>query len=993
MTAPGVHIAEPLLRARETALAAWRDDHPHADPTAVALADAIENDRIFPVYQPIVDLTNAHMVAVEALVRIEPPEPVGLENAPLIIEVAERSGLIDVLDMHVMHQACTQLAVWRQTAPQLQLHLNASVLELAHERFIDVVEQTLEHTGLPPDALVVEVTESAALGNDRTAEHVLLTLSSRGVIVALDDFGTGFSSLELLARTPAKIVKLDRSFVAALSDTHPAIRGRAMVVQAAIAMGRSLGLHLVGEGIEHATQSHALVSWGCQYGQGYLYGRPVRADKFDLRAAIAPSMDHMIVASLQPLSPAAIDVGIGLAMLLASIDEDAGVLRAAAMSAATIIASVLGTDRPRAEAAALLATIGDTSTHLEQLGVPADTDRPALRELLRALTAVPVISRETSAGAIARTAWALARLRARGDAELDPALLAAHPDPEIDRELHERIGEWWHTGNTIDPRDALLSLEQRLHTRNDANQRLQSLVGMARAIGSSGDVLDVLEVTAEEARQIIGASSLTVACFDPDGTELEVLVNVGELHGGEAVRPTAERYLMDQFPVAKIRIRSRNIHLQDIGDTNGDPGIAELLRRARKGSCAMVPIIVDGDLWGQMWTTTGLEAPSLSLPDTPFLSAVASFIGIAISRTKDVNRLAMLVHQDALTGLPNRRKLEQVVTERLRPHTFEPMSVALLDIDGLKQLNDDLGYAAGDRLLKTVAARLRLVPNRVQGAFAARLSGDEFCLLVPGETARATEIINEALDDLNAGPPPQPRLTVGIIQARVDDRVLGDVLRRADSAEYVAKRRGISVVVEPADAEVADRPTMGPTDRRRFSRRTPIHQNSEGALRAWHQVLESTDRSVPDALEAIGEIALNVLDLNRWALSCNLAGSETLELRRVHLRRSRPGSVASRPLEDENYSLREFPQTLEALDRQCGFVLASGESGADAAEQQLLDSFLLDGLVALAATEPNGDRWLLELYCDTQSVAARAATPLIDALFRRTFGRAAFDTD
>ncbi|MEX1176932.1 MAG: EAL domain-containing protein [Nitriliruptor sp.] len=270
-------LPAPLRALVDATVQRWRSGpRPAEGDPAVALAAAIEAGAVAPVYQPIVRLPGGDPVAVEALVRIPSLTDPRLGDATHIVAVAEASGLIVPLGLEVLGRACVQLRRWRRRARtrDLRVNVNVSPFQLREDRFVDQVHRTLEVTGLPASALVLEITETAAFEGDGVAEGALFSLARLGVELAVDDFETGFASLELLAATPARSIKLDRSFVGSVGDLREPPRGRATVVQATIGLGRSLGLRIVAEGIERSDQVRTLTAWGCEFGQGYLFGGP-----------------------------------------------------------------------------------------------------------------------------------------------------------------------------------------------------------------------------------------------------------------------------------------------------------------------------------------------------------------------------------------------------------------------------------------------------------------------------------------------------------------------------------------------------------------------------------------------------------------------------------------------------------------------------------------------------------------------------------------------
>ncbi len=188
--------------------------------------------------------------------------------------MAEDGGLILQLGAWVLRTACEQAVHWQERlGSRVRMAVNVSPLQLQHPDFLAQVIATLDETGLAPDLLEIEITESALLRDPERALQTLLELKALGVRVALDDFGTGYSSLGYLKRFPFDLIKIDRSFVRdILADP-----GDLAIVRAIIAMGHSLGLLVVAEGVETNEQRLYLESLGCDLLQGYLIGRPVPA--------------------------------------------------------------------------------------------------------------------------------------------------------------------------------------------------------------------------------------------------------------------------------------------------------------------------------------------------------------------------------------------------------------------------------------------------------------------------------------------------------------------------------------------------------------------------------------------------------------------------------------------------------------------------------------------------------------------------------------------
>ena len=236
-----------------------------------ALRRALDRDELHLAFQPEVSLETGRVVGAEALLRWQHPE-LGLMAPSTFIGLAEETGLIHRVGEWVLRQACGAAASWALPTDEATLYVavNVSGHQLADASLVELVDEVLGVTGLPPQRLCLEVTESVMLSQLSTARETLSQLRDRGVRIALDDFGTGYASFEYLLRLPIDLVKLDASFVSRLVlDPHD----RA-VVEAMVALSRRLGLQVVAEGVEDEEQRAALAAIGCDVVQGFETGRP-----------------------------------------------------------------------------------------------------------------------------------------------------------------------------------------------------------------------------------------------------------------------------------------------------------------------------------------------------------------------------------------------------------------------------------------------------------------------------------------------------------------------------------------------------------------------------------------------------------------------------------------------------------------------------------------------------------------------------------------------
>jgi diguanylate cyclase (GGDEF)-like protein/PAS domain S-box-containing protein len=226
------------------------------------------------VYQPITDLLTGWTVGLEALVRWNHPTR-GVLNPRQFIDLAEESGLIVPLGEWILRKAIRAASHWRQSGHDgPYVSVNVSTRQLRVPGFVDLVRRELVAADLPPESLLVEITESLLLHEDDNVEAELSNLRKEGIHIAIDDFGTGFSALSYLRRLQADVLKLDKSFI----DTISTSPDQYAVVNAIIQLAQTLRLKVIAEGIETRVDHDLLVAMGCGYAQGYLIARPMSYD-------------------------------------------------------------------------------------------------------------------------------------------------------------------------------------------------------------------------------------------------------------------------------------------------------------------------------------------------------------------------------------------------------------------------------------------------------------------------------------------------------------------------------------------------------------------------------------------------------------------------------------------------------------------------------------------------------------------------------------------
>jgi diguanylate cyclase len=241
--------------------------------TATALHGALERAELVVHFQPVVDISMGSLVGAEALLRWEHPDR-GQVSPVEFIPIAEETGLIISIGLWVFEQACEQLARWQCTNPSMSVAVNLSVRQLVDPEITDQIEAILSRTGIRPQDVCLELTESIFAEDSDGIGNTLGSLSALGVKLAMDDFGTGYSSLSYLKRFPFDEVKVDQEFVDGLGtdpyDTE--------LVSAVIAMAGALGLGVTAEGVETRDQLERLQRMDCQRAQGFYLARPMPAD-------------------------------------------------------------------------------------------------------------------------------------------------------------------------------------------------------------------------------------------------------------------------------------------------------------------------------------------------------------------------------------------------------------------------------------------------------------------------------------------------------------------------------------------------------------------------------------------------------------------------------------------------------------------------------------------------------------------------------------------
>jgi EAL domain-containing protein (putative c-di-GMP-specific phosphodiesterase class I) len=258
---------------------------------------ALERGEFFLEFQPVIDLAHRELLGVEALVRWNHPEQ-GLIMPGSFIAAAEESGQIVDLGRWVLIEACRSVRSWRDSivaGEGLRVAVNISGRHLQHADLVADVRHALEVSGLEPENLVIELTESTIMHNTEVNLERFRELKTLGVRLAIDDFGMGYSSLSYLHRFPIDILKIDRSFVGRLTDQDDGPE----LARAVVMLGETLGLETVAEGIEEEDQVAKLLELGCVAGQGFLFAKSSTLEAVAAMSFAAKRAERRRAQSLQ----------------------------------------------------------------------------------------------------------------------------------------------------------------------------------------------------------------------------------------------------------------------------------------------------------------------------------------------------------------------------------------------------------------------------------------------------------------------------------------------------------------------------------------------------------------------------------------------------------------------------------------------------------------------------------------------------------------------
>ncbi|MFL6182271.1 MAG: diguanylate cyclase domain-containing protein [Actinomycetes bacterium] len=506
--------------------------------------------------------------------------------------------------------------------------------------------------------------------------------------------------------------------------------------------------------------------------------------------------------------------------------------------------------------------------------------------------------------------------------------------------------------------------------------RLGALADIARAAWA-GSHQDLLMQAAASAREALDAASVSISRWDPELNQGQVLLNEGQLGPFEEPFPVDEVYGADVYASLQALSDQLTGWTTNIDDPTDDGPDSDLLKRLGKHCSIGAPIPMEGRIWGELYLTRTEDQLCFDASDVDLALVVAAQIGAALATAQHLNNVDQLAHTDPLTGLANRRSVDESLDIALSRHRSEavPVSLIVCDLNGLKRINDEQGHDAGDRALVRFAGMLSRVATRLPGSIAARLGGDEFCIVVTDVSADDVVVAAEELCRLVLRSPLEG-VSCGVASTQDDVgevETAGRLFRLADAAQYRAKRSNASVPIVagrglPPDV-VALQGAQAPiaaADRRMFRGRDL--SDTARLLRSGMSVLDDArDRSVVDRLALIAElIADQSHPIGWWLSECDRErGLVRTSRYAVHRDSSQPGEVLESGIGSE-YRLSDYPQTAYAMAGNV-VLLNATDPETDLAEIEILERMGASILLMAGITGSDGSGWLLEVYGDAMS--------------------------
>lgn len=499
---------------------------------------------------------------------------------------------------------------------------------------------------------------------------------------------------------------------------------------------------------------------------------------------------------------------------------------------------------------------------------------------------------------------------------------------------------------------------------DQSKARLEALGELVALVSAARSYRELLTVIASESRAALGAATVSLSKYEPEYGRLRTLVNDGHLGPNEEKLPTDEVYYLANHSAAMRMFSEGRAYLQVRGQDDPDDFTQALLVAENKQSCLVLPVMFEGRVWGEFWATRTDHQPEFTLDDLDYGRLVVAQISGAVAQAEYLARIEQFAYTDQLTGVANRRMFEEKLDAAIeQTRTSGALSgLVIVDMNGLKRLNDDFGHEVGDNALREFGSFLAHVASTKPGTLAARIGGDEFALLTMALHGDEVLALAEELSELVTGGIAEGASIGVATSADLPGAMLSRVnlMRAADAAQARAKKsRSVTpVLARPTGEAVSLDELKGHETERRRIRGRVTHSPAVLLDVICARLDEMPDALPRELLSMIAHETASVTNSATWWLSRLDVGSDTLVTTAYGRAR-----VPDDDLPD-TYKVSEFPLSAIALGGRA-IVLDVDDIASDPAETILMSSIGVSSLLMTGGTDRFGTKWLLEIPGDS----------------------------
>lgn len=526
------------------------------------------------------------------------------------------------------------------------------------------------------------------------------------------------------------------------------------------------------------------------------------------------------------------------------------------------------------------------------------------------------------------------------------------------------------------------------------------LAALSNLLATAEDGDEMLVRAVEQVRTVTGADVCLISQWDRGHGHLSTVAWSGDLTDDE-VAAEGPSSLVGDLPVLLRFEAGSSGEYADVDDPATDAAERAHLVRTGRSSCLCLPVVVDGLVWGQVYLARASDAARYTSADLPFARALAAVVSAWVTQAGRLGLVRRLAYEDPLTGLANRRAIDERLDAALDTDGCGPVGLLVCDVNELKMYNDEFGHEAGDRVLTAVAVALSASMSVLPGALCGRVGGDEFCVVIPAHPADAClrladEVSSRAAELLPEGAGLACGLACTEHLPAAAAATPAALFRIADAAQYRAKRSGSPVPVVagrtagrstwsiPADPGpilpvAAGEPGPGADRRGARAQGRPSPARVLAAVSSALQAMEGAP--VLDRLVTVADQVSAIVDGAGWWVSRAVEDEDVLETvagavardPRMFVAQAQPPAAVG-----QRYALSEFPASAAAAAGGW-FEVAPGRGGADPAEEAFVAAGGFAGSAG-AGGRLGATGWLVEVYTDDLSTSVEALPQLLHAL-------------